>query len=156
MDQPAIRRMALTDLDRVMEIEKASFSSPWSHASFAHEILQNPRAVYMVAVLDGEVVGYAGMWVIFDEGHITNVAVHPNHRRTGIARRLLTTLIEIGCAQGAVRYTLEVRLSNIPAQTLYNDMGFRVTGTRKRYYQDNDEDAYIMWLDTSQCERVPE
>lgn len=150
MEQVTIRRMVLSDLDQVMGIEEASFSSPWSHASFIHEIAQNPRAVYIVAVRGDRIVGYAGMWVIFDEGHITNVAVHPQHRRTGIARMLLAELTGIGCAQGVLRYTLEVRVSNIPAQTLYIDIGFRVAGTRKRYYQDNNEDAYIMWLDTAQ------
>lgn len=145
MESLILRRMELSDLEQVLAIENDAFSSPWSHSSFVHELVQNPRALYLVAESDGRVVGYAGMWVIFDEGHITNVAVHSAHRRSGVARKLLAALAEQGAFLGVDRYTLEVRVSNIPAQTLYGSIGFRIAGTRKQYYQDNNEDAWIMW-----------
>lgn len=152
MNDLVIRRMSATDLDEVMEIESASFTSPWSPASFMHELLQNPRAFYLVAARGGRVVGYAGMWLIIDEGHITNIAVHPDHRRTGVAKSLIASLAEAGCSQGIKRYTLEVRVSNTPAQTLYRRIGFKPSGIRKGYYLDNHEDALIMWWDPAESE----
>lgn len=152
MDDLVTRRMSTADLDEVMEIEEASFTSPWSLASFMHELLQNPRALYLVATSGGRVVGYAGLWLIIDEGHITNIAVHPDYRRTGVAQRLIATLAEIGCSQGIKRFTLEVRVSNTPAQTLYNRIGFKPAGIRKGYYLDNHEDALIMWWDPAESD----
>lgn len=154
MDDLVIRRMSTADLDEVMKIEETSFTSPWSLASFMHELLQNPRALYLVAIRGGRVVGYAGLWMIIDEGHITNIAVHPDHRRTGVAQKLIARLAETGCSHGIKRFTLEVRVSNTPAQTLYDRIGFKPAGVRKGYYLDNHEDALIMWWDPAEAGTV--
>jgi len=98
-----------------------------------------------VAEVGGLVVGYSGMWVILDEGHITNVAVHPEHRGKQIAESLLLELIKAGVVRGVRRVTLEVRPSNRAALNLYNRLGFVSAGRRKGYYSDTGEDAIIMW-----------
>ncbi|MCL6614876.1 MAG: ribosomal protein S18-alanine N-acetyltransferase [Firmicutes bacterium] len=140
-----VDRMTVADLDEVLAIESASFASPWSRASFLYELLENQRAVYLVAKEDERVVGYIGMWVIFDEGHITNLAVHPDFRRRGIGALLLSELIAEAKTRGVSHLTLEVRQSNLGAQLLYAKHGFVTRGVRRRYYRDNDEDALIMW-----------
>ncbi|MGE5549242.1 MAG: ribosomal protein S18-alanine N-acetyltransferase [Bacteroidota bacterium] len=140
-----IAAMTLADLDGVLEIENLAFASPWSRESFRHELTENTRAVYIVADDGTAIVGYIGMWVIFEEGHITNLAVHPNCRRQGIASRLLSELCLIAKERGVQRLTLEVRRSNIGAQLLYARHGFICSGVRRRYYRDNNEDAFIMW-----------
>lgn len=146
MGQITVAPMCVEDLAGVLEIENASFSTPWSRDSFLHELLENERAVYLVAKdAQGQVAGYVGMWVIFDEGHITNVAVHPRFRKRGIGSLLLTRLVEI-CRERDVKFlTLEVRRSNVAAQKLYQKQGFVHMGVRRRYYLDNNEDALIMW-----------
>ncbi|MGE5508808.1 MAG: ribosomal protein S18-alanine N-acetyltransferase [Chitinophagales bacterium] len=144
-----IEPMQVGDLEDVLRIEEASFPTPWSRFAFLSELLENERAVYLVAREDGRVVGYVGMWRILNEGHITNLAVHPDQRRRGIGRRLLQALVNISRTRGIDRLTLEVRVSNTPAQTLYESFGFRSAGVRPGYYQDNDEDALIMWHDIS-------
>lgn len=140
-----VRLMTLEDLDAVLAIEVVSFSSPWSRNSFVSELTLNPRATYIVAEMDGEIVGYAGMWVIFDEAHVTTIAVKPEARRKGIGETLMRSLAMVASLAGAARATLEVRVSNIRAQSLYEKLGFKKAGLRKRYYQDNGEDAIIMW-----------
>jgi ribosomal-protein-alanine N-acetyltransferase len=141
------RKMVLSDLDRVMEIENASFSVPWSRDAYLMELTQNHFAKYLVVEVDGEVVGYAGMWVILDEAHITNIAIHPDHRGKKIGEELMRRMMALGVAHGAERMTLEVRVSNIPAQKMYEKLGFVSHGVRKGYYTDNNEDALIMWVD---------
>ena len=141
----SIRKMELADLDRVMDIEQKSYTLPWSYTSYVYELVENSRALYIVAQLGMELVGYCGMWIIFDEGHITTVAVDPDYRRKGVGRQLIEALIQMGTAQGVKRFTLEVRVSNLNAQSLYKAMGFQSVGIRKGYYSDNGEDAYIMW-----------
>ncbi|MGQ9778931.1 MAG: ribosomal protein S18-alanine N-acetyltransferase [Bacillota bacterium] len=140
-----ISPMTMADLDEVLAIENESFATPWSRASFLYELLENRRAVYLVAKEEGHVVGYVGMWAIFDEGHITNLAVHPRFRRRGIATLLLQELIHEAKRRGIAHLTLEVRRSNLGAQLLYAKHGFVTKGIRRRYYRDNDEDALIMW-----------
>jgi len=146
-----IRPMQVADIDAVMEIERRSFPTPWSRAAFVSELLDNDRAHYLVACVETEeaarVVGYIGMWLIAGEGHITNVAVHPDFRQRGIGRRLLEAAADICRACSARRMTLEVRVSNITAQRLYEDLGFVSAGIRRGYYRDNNEDAIIMWRD---------
>ncbi len=141
----AVREMRIEDLDWVQGIENLSFASPWSRRSFLYELTENKRAVYLVAELGGRIAGYIGMWVICDEGHITNLAVHPDFRRQGVGSRLLEELIVAAVARGVARMTLEVRVSNLGAQQLYANYGFETVGTRRRYYRDNNEDALIMW-----------
>ena len=143
--------MQLTDVDEVLLVEVASFPSPWSRLAFVSELLENERAHYFVARLGGAVVGYAGAWLVFDEAHITNVAVHPEHRGRGIARMLLEHLFSYCLSREVTRATLEVRRSNSVAQHLYTSLEFRIAGLRKAYYGDNNEDAVVMWKELGEA-----
>jgi len=141
-----IELMCLEDLEEVLEIESLSFAIPWSRNSFVHELLENQRALYLVARNNYQrVVGYLGMWEVFDEGHITNLACHPAFRRQGIAEALLKHLMALAPQKGIQHLTLEVRRSNFAAQELYQKLGFVHMGIRRKYYLDNNEDAFIMW-----------
>lgn len=140
--------MQLKDLDQVMSIEKASYPTPWSRYAFLNELRDNQFAHYYV--LEGprrRLLGYAGMWIVLEEAHITNVAVHPEHRGQQLGRTLLQHLMDQAVALGATRMTLEVRVSNEIARDLYLKMGFTPAGVRKGYYIDTREDAIIMWRD---------
>lgn len=143
--QPVIRPMNRSDLDGIMDVERESFSVPWTKGMFEDELF-NPNAFYLVLEAENRIAGYAGCWKILDEGHITNVAVHPDFRRKGYARILIQELILKTKQQGVSALTLEVRVSNIPAISLYKSFGFTSYGIRKNYYSDNNEDANIMWL----------
>lgn len=110
-----------------------------------NEMLRNEQAIYFVAVHDKRVVGFVGVWTIVDEGHITNIAVLPEFRGQGIGNQLLAELVAFAKSKGLVGLTLEVRVSNVGAQKLYEQFGFMQAGRRRRYYQDNNEDAYIYW-----------
>jgi ribosomal-protein-alanine N-acetyltransferase len=141
-----IEPMRVQDLEEVIAIEQSSFATPWSRDSFLYELLENHRAIYLVARDDfGKVVGYIGMWVVFDEGHITNLAAHPLYRHCGVGRTLLDGLTAVAREHGVKYLTLEVRRSNYPAQELYQKSGFVHMGVRRKYYLDNNEDALIMW-----------
>ncbi|HHW12804.1 MAG TPA: ribosomal protein S18-alanine N-acetyltransferase [Firmicutes bacterium] len=140
-----VKPMTLDDLPEVLAIEEQCFPVPWSRSAFLYELLENERAYYCVAKTATKVVGYVGMWVILDEGHITNLAVDPAYRRKGIGRALLEHLITEGKKRGVRFLTLEVRSSNLVAQQLYRKLGFYEAGVRPGYYQDNQEDAIIMW-----------
>lgn len=133
------------DIDEVLEISNVSFSSPWSRLSYEQE-LNNSLAKYFVAKIDNKVVGFIGTWIIVDESHITNVAVHPNYRKLGIGSKLIDTMISYCNEKNCTSYTLEVRESNKAAISLYEKHGFIVDGIRKEYYQDNKENALLMWL----------
>ncbi|MBE6063167.1 MAG: ribosomal-protein-alanine N-acetyltransferase [Clostridium butyricum] len=140
-----IRLMTDADIDDIVEISSLSFSHSWSKSSYEHE-LQNSLAKYFVAEINNKVVGFIGTWIIVDESHITNVAVHPDFRKNGIALKLINTMIAYCKDRGCIAYTLEVRAGNIPAILLYEKCGFKQDGIRKGYYQDNNEDAILMWL----------
>lgn len=133
------------DIDEILDISALSFSICWSKNSYLQE-LTNPVAKYLVAKINNKVVGFVGTWIVLDESHITNIAVHPNHREQGIASKLLEELLNYCKNQGCISYTLEVRSSNIAAQSLYEKHGFKQNGIRKRYYEDNNEDAILMCL----------
>jgi len=137
--------MEYKDLDAVLDLEQKCFDVPWTRGMFEDELF-NPSAVYLVAEDDGKVCGYAGMWKIIDEGHITNLAVHPDYRGKGYGKMLIQSLISYSRGNGISAITLEVRKSNIPAITLYESFGFDRAGLRKNYYPNNNEDAIIMWL----------
>ncbi|WP_084110854.1 ribosomal protein S18-alanine N-acetyltransferase [Caldanaerobius fijiensis] len=132
-------------LDAVMEIEKEAFTVPWSRESFEMEITRNKCAYYIVAILDEKVVGYGGMWLVVDEAHITNIAVHRDYRGQGIGKKIIEGLIEEAKRRKLMAMTLEVRASNRVAIHLYEKYGFTPFGRRKGYYSDNNEDAIIMW-----------
>lgn len=137
--------MTVQDIPRVLEIERESFRTPWPTDAYTHELKENRLATYVVARLEDRLVGYAGMWVILDEAHITTIAVEPHFRGQHIGERLLIGLIQAAMERGARWMTLEVRRSNGAAQSLYRKYGFREIGTRKGYYSDNREDAIVMW-----------
>jgi len=138
------REMAPEDADAVEVVEKACFSIPWSRDSFWKEAA-NENTLYLLA-LDGErVIGYAGCWISFEECQITNVAILPEYRGQGIGTKLFGAIIEAVRAKGVTAMTLEVRPSNAPARALYARYGFKDAGRRPHYYQDDGEDAIIMW-----------
>lgn len=139
-----ISSMTEKHVDEVVKISNLSFNSPWSKESYLQE-LKNPVAKYFVAIVADEVVGFIGTWLVLDEAHITNVAVYPKFRRLKIGSILLQSLLNT-CSNdfGCISYDLEVRLSNIPAQKLYQKYGFKEIGIRKGYYGDNKEDALLM------------
>ncbi len=137
--------MTQAHVDGVVQVEEASFSIPWTRRDFEKEINENNLAIYYVAVLDGKVVGYAGMWHVITEGHITNVAVLKEYRKQGIGDALMAKLEEVAMEKEMIGITLEVRISNAAAQHLYHKHGYRAEGLRKNYYPDTHEDAVIMW-----------
>lgn len=140
------RFMEEKDIDDVLKIEQASFTTPWTLEAFHHEMTQNRFAVYVVLEEDGQVIGYCGSWVVVDEVHITNVAIHPDYRGQKLGEALMRNMIEVAIGLGAVSMTLEVRVSNHIAQSLYRKLGFQDGGIRKNYYTDLQEDALVMWV----------
>ncbi len=134
-------------LDQMEEIERLCFSDPWSRRLLS-ELLENEAAATLAAVgEDGTVLGYAGIQVVLDEGHVNNVAVRPEYRRQGVASQLLDVFRRFGEGQGLAFLTLEVRDSNQAARALYARHGFVEAGRRKNYYQHPKEDAIIMTLE---------
>ncbi len=182
-----IDRMTMSDVPRVIEIERLAYPSTWPPSAYRKELQDNRWAHYIVlrdkqlieersvgfqeqekprksrlfplSLLSNRpvatvpspelasIVGFAGLWLMVDEAHITTIAMHPEHRRRGLGEFLLVNLIDIAYAIGAKWVTLEVRVSNYTAQNLYRKYGFREAGIRHRYYSDNQEDALIMWTD---------
>jgi ribosomal-protein-alanine N-acetyltransferase len=138
-----IRRLTYADLPQVIAIERRAFPTPWSLAMFVLE-LSKPGGICLAARRDGTLVGYLICSRYDTVWHVMNIAVDPDRRRTGIATALLLELLQRVGDKNA-RYTLEVRTSNAGAIRLYERFGFRTAGTRRRYYQDNGEDALIMW-----------
>lgn len=147
MNDLTVRTAEERDIKPIAELDKLCFQDPWSEKSFHSEIMENEAALYIVGEIDGGLVGYAGVWAIVDEGHITNVAVHPDYRKKGIGEILVAVMIESCEKEGIFRQTLEVRPSNEAALKLYGKFGFKAVGRRKGYYADNGEDALIMWRD---------
>lgn len=132
-------------ISRILLIDNLCFPTPWSQESFKREIENNTLSRYIIAKKSEGIIGYAGMWIILDEGHITTIAVHPEYRGIGAGNLLIESLIELCKIEHVNSMTLEVRKSNIPAQNLYKKYGFLECGVRKSYYGDNKEDAIIMW-----------
>lgn len=145
-----VRRMTLKDVDDVHRIEADSFSTPWSRGAFEDELTENKCARYLVAESGGEIVAYAGAWMVLDECHITNIAVRRDKRGKGYGRLITQSLIQYATNLGASFVTLEVRRSNFTAQSLYRSLGFLQVGCRRRYYEDNGEDAILM-----ACQSLP-
>jgi ribosomal-protein-alanine N-acetyltransferase len=143
---PAIRRLAYSDLPSVIAIERRSFPAPWSLAMFVLE-LSKPSGICLAASRGEELLGYLVCSRYDQVWHLMNVAVSPERRRAGVATLLIHSLMEETRDGGDLPITLEVRVSNSEAITMYEGLGFRSAGVRPRYYQDNGEDALIMWLD---------
>ena len=184
-----IDRMTISDVPRVIEIERLAYPSTWPPSAYRKELQDNrwahyivlrdkkiseeqmvaparsmqesdkPRRFFPLSLLPGRstatasspdmasIVGFAGLWLMVDEAHITTIAMHPDSRRQGLGELMLASLIDISYDIGAKWVTLEVRVSNYAAQNLYRKYGFREAGLRHRYYSDNQEDALIMWTD---------
>jgi [ribosomal protein S18]-alanine N-acetyltransferase len=137
--------LAEEHIEHILEIESDSNGSPWSRKSFEQEIGHGPSE-FIVAKSGGEVVGYAGAWIVADECHVTTIAVSPSLRRQGLGRKLMVELLVRCRDKGAVCSTLEVRAGNVAAIKMYEGLGFVSAGLRKAYYPNNREDALIMWL----------
>jgi ribosomal-protein-alanine N-acetyltransferase len=140
-----LRKMTHGDLDRVLEIENSAFSTPWSRSAFEAELRDDSKAHYLVACKGEDVIGYIGGWFIFDEAHITNIAVDVRYRGQGVGKQLLSGFIDYCKGRSIKRMTLEVRKSNHVAIGLYEKHGFRTLGVRRGYYVDTREDALLMW-----------
>jgi ribosomal-protein-alanine N-acetyltransferase len=134
------------DLDAVLAVEEASFTSPWTREMYLAEF-ENPGVSYFYLAKTplGEIVGFCSFWRVLDELHINNLAVAPEHRRAHAATALLSRVLADGAAWGAERATLEVRQSNDAAQRLYERFGFTVAGLRRGYYSNPSEDALVLW-----------
>ena len=141
-----ISKLTHDDLEGIYEVEKDAFPIPWPISSFEEE-LKNILATYLVAKIENKIVGYVGMWFVMDECHITNIAVHSNYRKNGIATKLINEMLNLCKEHGTNYIMLEVRASNIPAQKLYSKFGFTEEVIRKDYYKNPDntrEDAIVM------------
>ncbi len=154
LDVVEIRKMEAADLDGVMVVERQAFRHPWSTELFRRELMHDWSTILVGAgrptsAVPGQpaVLGFVIYWLVHDEVHILNLAVHPVARRSGLGRRLMVEAIERGRRAGASLVTLEVRRSNFPALALYRDLGFRPVGIRPNYYVDEGEDAVVMILD---------
>lgn len=145
MSQLVIRQAGRDDCEKLAELDRLCFTVPWSLEAFRCEFEYENEAFYIAAEEDGVFAGYMGMRMILDEGHITNVAVHPMFRRKHIASAMMSVFIQEGNKRGIESFTLEVRKSNEAAIRLYESFGFETAGVRKNYYPDNHEDALIMW-----------
>jgi len=148
----SIRRMASSDLDSVMRVERLAFKNPWSRELFQRELLHDWSTILIAAPPgpgpgEPSLYGFLIYWTVHDELHILNIATDPGHRRKSVARRLMVAALEQGRSRGARLVTLEVRRSNLPAITLYRDLGFHAVGIRPNYYADEGEDAVVMNLD---------
>ncbi|RMF46171.1 MAG: ribosomal-protein-alanine N-acetyltransferase [Anaerolineae bacterium] len=143
-----IRPMAPRDIPQVMAVDKASFAMPWPERAYRFELESNTLSICLVAEEKPKVVGMIVAWLLVDELHIATIGVHPDYRRQGIGARLLAAALLTGIRRGAHVSTLEVRVSNLPAQALYRHFGYEIVGRRPRYYKDNNEDALLMTAST--------
>jgi ribosomal-protein-alanine N-acetyltransferase len=140
------RKMTLDDLEQVVAIDQSSFSLPWPPRSFRFELTDNPAARCWVAEVDGRIAAMLVAWFIVDEIHIATIATHPDFRRQGIGKKLLSLVLQSAREEGAVTSFLEVREGNAAALELYRKFGFEEDGRRTGYYKDNHEDAILMSL----------
>lgn len=146
MAEFSIREMQSDDITAVMHIDKVCFSAPWSREIYEQELEKNDFAYYFVMEESGNVVGYAGLWIVEDDAQVTNIALLPKYRGYKIGEKLFGFSMQFAMKLGASRLSLEVRESNIIAQKLYRKFGLVPGGVRKRYYPDNNEDAIVMWV----------
>lgn len=147
-----IEKLKPEEINSVLEIEKICFGDNWTSTPFEREINKD-ECIYVVAKDSDKIIGYGGAWLIIDEVHITIMAVLPPYRKNKTGQKILQSLLKQGIEKGGKWSTLEVKESNIPAQKLYEKFGFSIKGRRKKYYQHDQEDAFIMWteeIDTEQ------
>src|SRR5438128_8631718 len=141
-----LARMYADDVPDVMAVDRLCFRTPWSENAYLSE-LKNAAAYYLVARVDGDLIGFAGAWIVMDEAHITTLGVHPEYRGRKIGERLFAEILVAAIRQGVRRASLEVRESNECARRLYEKYGFTAVARRRGYYSDNSEDAVVMWID---------
>jgi ribosomal-protein-alanine N-acetyltransferase len=149
-----IRKMRMEDIEQVIAIDRVSFSLPWPERSFRFELTDNPASRCWVAEVDGKLAGMIVVWLIVDEVHVATIATHPDFRRQGIAKKLLSYALQHLSIEGAQSSFLEVRASNLAAQEMYRKFGYEESGVRRRYYKDNDEDAILMTLESLGVEKL--
>ncbi|GFZ77798.1 putative ribosomal-protein-alanine acetyltransferase [Compostibacillus humi] len=149
MEDVIIRKMEIDDIPQVVEVEKSSFPTPWSTDIFYQEIIENQFSHYYVMEYGEKIIGYVGMWIVIDDAQITTIAISPEYRRKKLGEKLFGFSLQTALAMGAKVLSLEVRVSNIPAQKLYRKFGLMPGGIRKNYYTDNGEDAIVMWVNLS-------
>ncbi len=142
----SFRRATEFDIKRLVEIEQQAFTVPWPPEAFYNDIVHNRFAVYIMIECNLEVAGYCGVWLVMDEAHITNIALLPQFRGRKLGETLLRKVMSLAKEAGALTMTLEVRVSNKSAKSLYKKLGFQEGGIRKNYYTDNYEDALVMWV----------
>jgi ribosomal-protein-alanine N-acetyltransferase len=140
--------MRYEDIATVQQIEREIFLSPWPKNAYASELAQNRQAQYLVLRQGGAVIGYAGIWRVAHEAHVTTIGVRNTEQRRGYGTTLFAALVQRAYEMGARWVTLEVRATNLHAMRLYERFGFKVIGRRRGYYTDNAEDAVIMWSDS--------
>lgn len=140
----SVRPAKPLDFERVYKIECCCFATPWDKNLFKEDFEKNPDSLWWVAIFNREIIGFSGLWRQYDEIHIINVCVQESFRRQGAGSQLVAVMIEKAEKDGARLMLLEVRVSNTPAIKLYEAFGFRQMYVRKKYYQDNDEDAIVM------------
>ena len=149
-----IRKMTVEDIPAVIALDQISFNLPWPERSFRFELTENEASRSWVAEVDGRIVGMIVNWLLVDEVHVATIATHPDFRRQGIAKKLLTHTLRYMSGEGAITSFLEVRESNAAARELYRKFGYKETGRRKGYYKDNNEDAILMTLEKINVERL--
>ncbi|MGP4042605.1 ribosomal protein S18-alanine N-acetyltransferase [Gracilibacillus sp. D59] len=146
MAKVQFRKMDVSDIEAVKEIDKRSFPIPWPDDIYEEELTKNQYAQYFVATLNEKVVGFCGSWMVLDEAQITNIAIDPDYRGKGYGQGLFQYVINNAVARGIHHLSLEVRVSNITAQKMYKKFGLKPGGIRKNYYSDNQEDALVLWV----------
>jgi ribosomal-protein-alanine N-acetyltransferase len=140
------RLTSLEELDGVLAVEHVSFTNPWTREMYVADLKnEGVSFVYLARDEARRIIGFCSFWRVFEELHINNVAVLPEHRRSGVARRMLTAVLADGARAGARRALLEVRRSNVAARQLYEELGFSVAGVRRDYYSHPVEDALVLW-----------
>lgn len=146
MAEMRIREMKSSDVEAVMEIDKKSFASPWTEEIFNYEIKENKFAHYFIVETDNTIIGYVGLWVVYEDAQITNIAILKKYRGFKIGEHLFGYALQHAQNLGAERLSLEVRISNEIAQNMYQKFGLAPGGIRKKYYTDDNEDALVMWV----------
>ncbi|TMD03920.1 MAG: ribosomal-protein-alanine N-acetyltransferase [Chloroflexi bacterium] len=144
----ALEPMREADVPTVQEIERDIFSTPWPRNAYYRELSSRNTAHYIVLRKDEEIVGYGGMWRMYDEAHVTTIGVRKDLQHHGYGRIIFAGLVQAAYDLGAKWVTLEVRTSNDLAMQMYEGFGFKVIGRRRGYYTDNGEDAIVMWSDS--------
>lgn len=145
-----IREMVAEDIQEVLAIDEQIFTSSWTEGIFKHELLDNKYAHYFVVEADGEIVGYCGLWIVEDDAQVTNIGLLEKYRGYKIGEKLFGFAIQYAMSHGVKRLSLEVRVSNVVAQKMYEKFGFVHGGIRKNYYTDNGEDAIVMWVNLNE------